>query len=122
MELRICMIPSPKDPPWISDDYQSDLRNLGRCLRDDGLEIDDVGARFIRAGFSPAISGEWRVKLCDTLGPVLGAPVGSWLQARDGRTIHLIIGEIEVDVRTAEELLCAIKIARFYQESAESDC
>ena len=122
MELRISMIPSPKDPPWISEDYQSDLRNLGLSLRADGLEIDDVGPRPIKTGSLCAITGEWRVKLCNTLGPVLGAPVGSWLQARHGRTVHLTIGKVEVDVRTAEELLCAIKIAGLYEQSADSDC
>ena len=121
MDLRISMIPSPKDPPWISDDYQSDLRNLGSSLKADGLEFDDVGAHFTRAGLGPAISGEWKVKCGDTLGSILRAPVGSWLQARQGRTVHLTIGEVEVDVRTADELLCALKIAKCYEELAESD-
>jgi hypothetical protein len=121
MELLISMIPSPKDPPWMSDAYQSDLRNLGRTLRADGLEIRDVGAHPTRTGGTPAISGEWRVQLAATLGQILGAPVGSWLQARDGRTVHLTIGEIETDVRTADELLCVLKIAKLYQDAAEND-
>ena len=107
MELQISMIPSPEDPPWRSDDYQSGLRNLGLTLRADGLEIP--------------ISGEWRVKLSATLGPILGVPVGSWLQARRGRTVRLTIGEVEADVRTADELVNAIKIAKFYQEAVENE-
>jgi hypothetical protein len=67
------------------------------------------------------MSGEWRIELSATLGPILGVPVGSWLQARRGRTVRLIIGEMEADVRTANELVSVIKIAKFYQEAAENE-
>ena len=112
------MIPSPEDPSWMSDGYQSDLRNLGRTLRADGLEIQDVGAR---SGCADAISGEWKVKLGAALGPVLGVPLGSWLEARHGRAVRLKIGEIEADVRTVDEFVSVLKIATFYQEAVESD-
>jgi len=121
MELQISMIPSPEDPPWRSDDYQSELRSLGLTLRADGLELHDVGSHPVREGCTPAMSGAWRVKLGAALGPTLEAPVGSWLQARRGRTVRLTVGEIEADVRTADELLCVINTARFYQEVAESE-
>jgi hypothetical protein len=121
MELQISMIPSPEDPPWRSDDYQSELRNLGLTLRADGLEIRDVGSPSVRAGCAPALSGEWRIEIGATLGPILGAPVGSWLQARRGRTVRLTIGAMEADVRTADELVSVVKIARFYQEAAENE-
>jgi hypothetical protein len=121
MELQISMIPAPEDPPWRSDDYQSELRNLGLKLRSDGLELRDVGTQSAREGCIACISGEWRVNLGATLGSVLGVPVGSWLQARRGRTVRLIVGEIEADVRTTDELLSVIKTARAYQEVAESE-
>jgi hypothetical protein len=121
MELQISMIPSPEDPPWRSDDYQAELRNLGLALRADGLEIREVGAQPTREGCIACISGEWRVKLAATLGSILETPVSSWLQARRGRTVRLIVGEIEADVRTADELLSVIKTARAYQEVAESE-
>jgi hypothetical protein len=121
MELQISMIPSPEDPPWRSDDYQSELRKLGLALRGDGLEIREVGSHPVRSGETSPISGEWRVKLGATLEPILKAPVGSWLQARRGRTARLRIGEIEADVRTAEELARVIKIAKCYQEVTESE-
>jgi hypothetical protein len=121
MELQISMIPSPEDPPWRSDDYQSELRNLGLALRADGLEIREVSAQSAREGCIACISGEWRVKLAATLGSILEAPVNSWLQARRGRTVRLTVGEIEADVRTVDELLCVIKTARAYQEVAESE-
>jgi hypothetical protein len=121
MELRITMIASPEDPPWRSTDYQSELRDLGLTLKADGLEIYEVSANSVRSGCSPAISGEWKVKLGTTSGPDLGNPVGSWLQARHGRTVRLTIGEIEADVRTVEELVSVIRSARFYQEVAEND-
>jgi hypothetical protein len=121
MELQISMIPSPEDPPWMSDAYQSDLRNLGQTLRANGLEIREVGCHSVRAGCAPAISGEWRVKLGATVDHILGVPVGSWLQARHGRTVHLTIGEIEADVRTADEFVKVIKIAKCYQAVAENE-
>jgi len=121
MELLISMIPSRDDPPWKSDDYQSELRNLGLSLRANGLEIRDVGSHAVGAGCGPEISGEWRVKLDATVGPILGAPIGSWLQARRGRTVRLTIGEIEADVRTVDELVSVVKIARSYEEVAESE-
>ena len=121
MELQISMIPSPEDPPWMSDPYQSDLRNLDVTLRADGLEIRDVGSHSVRVGCAPAISGEWRVTLGAAIGPILCTPIGSWLQARRGRTVRLTIGEIEADVRTADELANVIKLASFYQEAAESE-
>jgi hypothetical protein len=121
MELQISMIPSPEDPSWRSDGYQSELRDLGVTLRADGLEIRDVCTHFVPAGCIPAMSGEWRIELSATLGPILGVPVGSWLQARRGRTVRLIIGEMEADVRTANELVSVIKIAKFYQEAAENE-
>jgi len=120
MELQISMIPSPEDPPCRSDDYQSELRNLGLTLRADGLELREVGPRSVRAECAP-LSGEWRVQLGAALGPILGVPVGSWLQARRGRTVRLTIGEMEADVRTADELESVIKIAKFYQEVAENE-
>ncbi len=121
MELQIRMIPSPEDPPWRSEDYQSELRNLGLTLRSDGLQIQDVGPSSVRAGSPPAISGEWRVNLGASLGPILRVPVGSWLQARHGRTVRLTIGEIEADVRTVDELISVVKIAKFYQEAEEDE-
>ena len=121
MELQISMIPSPEDPPWRSDDYQSELRNLGRTLKADGLEIQEVGSHPVHPGDPPPISGEWRVKLGSTLEPALRAPVGSWLQARRGRTAILRIGEIEADIRTVEELGRVLKIAKCYQEVTESE-
>jgi hypothetical protein len=121
MELQISMIPSPEDPPMKSDDYQSELRKLGLALRDDGLEIHEVGSHPVRGGETPTISGEWRVKLGATLEPILKAPVGSWLQARRGRTARLRIGEIEADVRTAEEFARVIKIAKCYQDVTENE-
>ena len=121
MELQISMIPSPEDPPWGSDAYQSELRNLGVSLRADGLEIREVGSHSVREGCVACISGEWRVKLGATLGPALQAPVGSWLQARRGRTVRLTIGETEADVRTVDELVSVIKIAKSYQEVAEGE-
>ncbi len=121
MELQISMIPSPEDPPWRSDDYQSELRKLDLALRGDGLEIREVGSHPARSGETSPISGEWRVELGATLEPILKAPVGSWLQARRGRTARLRIGEIEADVRTAEELSRVIKIANCYQEVTENE-
>jgi hypothetical protein len=122
MELQISMIPSPEDPAWRSDDYQSELRNLGLTLRADGLEIHEVGSPSLPSGDSPPpISGEWRVKLGANLEPALRVPVGSWLQARRGRTARLRIGEIEADIRTVEELGRVLKIAKCYQEVTESE-
>ena len=121
MDLQISMIPSPDDPPCRSHDYQSELRNLGLALKADGLELRDVGPRSVRAECAPALSGEWKVQLGSMLGPILGAPVGSWLQARRGRTVRLTIGEMEADVRTADELESVIKIATFYKEAAENE-
>jgi hypothetical protein len=121
MELQISMIPSPEDPPWRSDDYQSELRKLGLALRGDGLEIHEVGSHPVRSGETSPISGEWRIKLGAMLEPILKAPIGSWLQARRGRTARLRIGEIEADVRTAEELARVIKIANCYQEITENE-
>jgi hypothetical protein len=121
MELQISMIPSPEDPPWRSDDYQSELRELGLALRGDGLEICEVGSHPVRSGEISPISGEWRIKLGAMLEPILKAPVGSWLQARRGRTARLRIGEIEADVRTAEELARVIKIAKCYQDVTENE-
>ena len=117
MELQICMIPSPEDPPLRSDDYQSALRSLGMVLRSDGLDIHDVGAR----QSSAAMSGEWRVDLDAAVAPVLQAPLGLWLQARRGRAARLRIGEIEADVRTIDELVRVIRIAKCYQDVVESD-
>src|SRR5258708_22458936 len=85
MELQISMIPSPDDPPWRSDDFQSELRSLGLALRADGLEVREVGSQPVREGCVACISGEWRVRLGDRGGPALKAPVGSWLQAPGGR-------------------------------------
>jgi hypothetical protein len=121
MELRITMIASPEDPPWRSTDYQSELRDLGMTLKADGLEIYEVSANFARSGCSPAISGEWKIKLGAPPDPDLGNPVGSWLRARRGRTVRLTIGEIEADVRTVEELVSVIRTARMYQEVAENE-
>ena len=121
MELQISMIPSPEDPPWRSDDYQSELRKLGLALRGDGLEIHEVGSHPVRSGETSPLSGEWRFKLGATLEPILKTPVGSWLQARRGRTARLRIGEIEADVRTVEELTRVLKIANCYQQVAEEE-
>jgi hypothetical protein len=84
------------------------------------LDIYEVGSHPVRSGETSLISGEWRVKLGAMLEPILKASVGSWLQARRGRTTRLRIGEIEADVRTAEELARVIKIAKCYQEVTES--
>lgn len=111
MELQISMIPSPEDAPWRSADYQSELLSLGQTLRADGVEIQSIGCP----------SGEWRVELGSALVSNLGSSVGSWLQARRGRTIRLKMGEIEADIRTVEELTRVIKIARCYQEVTENE-
>ncbi len=117
MELQICMIPSPEDPPLRSDDYQSELRNLGSTLRASGLEICDVYPRPVRAETQPMMQGEWRVRLDPIAAPLLGTPVRTWLQARRGRTARLKVGEVEADVRTVEELVSVIQIANRYRIS-----
>ncbi|MEO6909668.1 MAG: hypothetical protein ABI158_01940 [Edaphobacter sp.] len=114
------MIPSPEDPHWMSDPYQSDLRSLRLTLRENGLEFREVGIKAARAGIVPALSGEWRLAVGATIGPILKAPIGFWLQARRGRTVHLSIGEIETDVRTADELVSAIRIAECYRDVTEN--
>jgi hypothetical protein len=111
MELQISMIPSPLDPPLRSDDYQSNIRNLGRTLKEYGLEVREVRAE----------SGEWSVKLDGALGPVLGVPLGFWLQGRHGRAVRLTIGDVEADVLTADQLERAIHIARLYHEGSEKE-
>ena len=121
MELQISMIPSPDDPPWRDPGYQSELRNLGQTLKADGLVIHEVGSHPVHPGESPQVSGEWRVELGTTLEPALRAPVGTWLRARQGRTAKLRIGEIEADIRTAEELARVLKIAKCYQEVTENE-
>jgi hypothetical protein len=120
MELHISMIPSPEDPPWRSDGYQSELRSLGLALRADGLEVREVGNVPAREGCVACISGEWKVRLGERVAPALKTPVGSWLQARRGRTVRLTIGETEADVQTAEELVSVIKIARSYEDVSEN--
>ena len=117
MELQISLIPSPEDSPCKSEGYQSELRILRQTFRADGLEIHDVAAR---EGNSP-LTGAWRVQLCAMLGPILETPIGSWLQARRGRTVRLTLGEIEADVRTVEELANVIKIAKYYQQVVENE-
>ena len=85
------------------------------------MEIQEVGSHAVRSGETSPISGEWKVNLGATLDPLLKAPVGSWLEARRGRTARLRIGEIEADVRNAEELARVIKIAKCYQEVTENE-
>ena len=121
MELQITMIPSPEDMPWKSDPYQSELRNLGLTLRADGLDIHDIAPRAVSAGTPHPISGDWSINLGATLEPTLKAPLGTWLQARRGRTVRLKIGAIEADIRTIEELSDVIRVAHCYQKVAESE-
>jgi hypothetical protein len=121
MELQICMIPSPEDPPLRSDGYQSELRDFGLIVSSSGLEISDMSPRPVRAEYRPAISGEWRIKLKPTAAPLLRTPVHSWLQARRGRIARLKIGEIETDVRTVDEFVTVIQIANRYQEASEQE-
>lgn len=121
MELQISTIPSPEDPPWRSADYQSELRELGVRLRADGLDLREVHSPSPCSDCPPAISGEWSVPLDAVLTPILEAPLGSWLQARHGRTARLRIGAIEADVRNVQELVRVIKVAKCYQDVAESE-
>ena len=120
MELRISTIPSPDDPPWRSADYQLELRELGGRLRADGLEIIEVSS-VTCSDCPPAVSGEWRVPLDAALAPILEAPLGSWLQARHGRTARLRIGEIEADIRSVQELVRVIRVAKCYQDVTEGE-
>jgi len=121
MELHISMIPSPEDPPWRSDDYQSSLRGLELAFRADGLDIHESERSSVIAECGTAMSGEWMIRLDAMPHSVLEAVVGSWLQARRGRAVCLTIGEIEADVLTVAEFIDAIKCARLYQEMSESD-
>lgn len=121
MELRISTIPSPEDPPWRNADYQSELRELEVKLRADGLAISEVHSPALCSDCPPAVSGEWRVPLDAALAPILEAPLGSWLQARHGRTARLRIGEIEADVRNIQELARVIRVAKCYQDVAEAE-
>ena len=121
MELHISMIPSPEDPPWRSDDYQSGLRSLELAFKADGVEIHEAESPSVIAECGAAMSGEWMVRLDAMPDSVLETVVGSWLQARRGRTVCLTIGEIEADVLTVAEFIDAIQCARFYQEISESD-
>jgi len=121
MELHISMIPSPEDPPWRSDDYQSGLRGLEMAFNVDGLEVHEAGRSSVIAECGTTISGEWWVRLDAMPHSVLAAVVGSWLQERRGRTVCLTIGEVEADVLTVDEFLGAIQCARLYQELSESD-
>jgi len=120
MELQISMIPSPEDPPWRSDDYQSELRKLGLALRGGGLEIHEVGSHPVRSGETSPISGEWRVKLGATLEPILKAPVGFWLQARRGRTARLRIGETKRTYEPLKSLRGSLKLPTATRKSRKT--
>lgn len=121
MELQISMIPSPEDPPLGSAEYQSELRMLGLGLKQSGLEIRDSSTRRLDVESQLPMIGEWWIKVEPQAAALLGTTVFSWLQARRGRTARLKIGEVEVDVRTVEELAAVIQVANRYQTICEMD-
>lgn len=121
MELQICMIPSPEDPPLGSTEYQLELRALGLTLKQSGLDVRDSGSRRLYVECQAPMLGEWWVKLGPQAAALLSATVHSWLEARRGRTARLKIGEVEADVRTVEELAAVIQVANRYQSISEMD-
>ena len=124
--------------PHRGDSHRDDTAGVGHQTRRAQLrpvlvfdfgEFDAFGTIPIRLvpgrsrcyGRRIAVRPEWKVPLDAALASILEAPLGSWLQARHGRTARLRIGEIEADVRNVQELARVIRVAKCYQDVLEGD-
>jgi len=92
------------DPPQASPEYQRELGALLHSLRSNGI---GVSARYdvLDAGNGGSgLSGIFVIKL-SSVGPVLGAVIGAWLDGRYGRKAKLRIGDLESEAQTGEEFV-----------------
>ena len=75
------------------------------------------------AGLGPASEvGEFIVTLTPVAGPVFGAALGAWLQARYGRKIRVKFDDIEIEAQTPEQvetLLARLEALRQNRKAAQ---
>ena len=96
--LRLTFVRSKDDDTSFSPGYQIELKHFYNLVRTEGIRASAVAFSIVSGGDRSGLIGEFIVPLAHAISPVLGIAAIAWLQGRNGRTLRLKAGDLEVEV------------------------
>jgi hypothetical protein len=119
LELTLTLVRALDDPPLKSLVYQAELLRFQDALAAGGVEASPT-IQLLEAWTPEPISttylGDFTIKLVATIGPVIGAALGAFMQARWGRKVRLKIGDIEAEAQTLEQVEHLLNLAEDFRQ------
>src|SRR4051794_21428092 len=103
-DLTLTLVPAADDPEFLSPSGQRLLNDFYLSLHQQHIEVAYEAELREGGGATGWYLGEFFINLAAATGPVIGAAIGAWLQARYGRKVRVKIGDIEAEAHSAEEV------------------
>ena len=101
--VRIALLPSPDDPPIVSNGYQAVFGKFRRFLHIRGVEASTPMFYHDAETVGEGYVGEFIVPLGQTIRPALATVLSAWFDGRPGRAVWLNVGERHAETRSTEE-------------------
>lgn len=116
--VEIVLRQAPDDPQVNDPEFQKELREFSKSMRDAGVTFSQRAMAFDSIDALGYPLAEFVLK---SLGPAAIAAVaavsGAWVQARYGRKVRLKIGDVEAEGRTTEEIQSLLKQAADFRDA-----
>jgi hypothetical protein len=111
-KIRLRLIPAPDDLPLSSREYQKELADFAKSLREQGIQFSDRAFAFDALDAAGGQSGEFTLVVTTIASFITGAAAvtGAWLHAKGGRKVHVKYGDVEADAPTVKELEKALRL------------
>ena len=119
LEVTLTLVSAPDDTELKSPGFQKELRNFREALVTSGIETSSAIQLLEAWAPEPAPTiylGDFTIKFVAAVGPIIGAAIGAFVQARFGRKVRLKIGEIEAEAQTPEQVERLVEMAQAIQE------
>ena len=113
---RIALLPSPDDPPIVSNGYQAVFGKFRRFLHIRGVEASTPMFYHDAETAAEGYVGEFVVPLGQAVRPPLATVLSAWFDGRPGRVVRLNVGERHAEARSTEEAESFLRRAQRLRE------
>jgi len=114
--VRIALLPSPDDPPIVSNGYQAVFGKFRRFLHIRGVEASTPMFYHDAETAAEGYVGEFVVPLGQAVRPPLATVLSAWFDGRPGRVVRLNVGERHAEARSTEEAESFLRRAQRLRE------